>query len=186
VRYIIETLVHSPTICSHFLYHANYCPTISCPINALKNNTNDEGLLQVTLNSTPSTAASSITSRGGNTIDSLSRLQRQLYQSDEGEVENKSTEEAVKRIMKEKVLPYIKFVDSDMTRYNQPDFTDLEDDTSNIAKKLLEQMGRETNDLDQKVKFWIQYRKIVRTIVSDHRCNAAQKMKDALIYGESL
>jgi hypothetical protein len=104
-------------------------------------------------------------------------LQRRLFHENKGFVFNVDTANAIKRVLKEKIFPKIKILSGREQDYLTPDFVGNTADQSRlICEKLIQELDLD-DYLEDKIRFWITYRKLVKNQLVKYRSNCVEDLK---------
>jgi hypothetical protein len=104
-------------------------------------------------------------------------LQRMLFHEDKGFKFNVDTASSVKRVLKEKIFPKIKILSGRENDYLTPDFVgDKADQSRLICEKIFQDLDLEDH-LEDKIRFWITYRKLVKNQLVKYRSNCVEDLK---------
>jgi hypothetical protein len=111
-------------------------------------------------------------------------FQRNLYHENKGFDYNVDTANAIKRVLKEYIFPKIKILSGREHDYLTPDFVgDSVDQSRLICEKLINELDM-PNDLEDKIRFWIGYRKLVKNQLVKYRSNCVEDLKKEYFKGE--
>jgi hypothetical protein len=110
-------------------------------------------------------------------------LQRKLFHEDKGFVFNVDTSNAIKRVLKEKIYPKIKILSGTEQDYLTPDFVgDTADQSRLICEKLIHELDID-DYFEDKIRFWITYRKLVKNQLVKYRSNCVEDLKKEYLKG---
>lgn len=111
-------------------------------------------------------------------------LQRNLYNENRGFEFNVDTFNAIKRVLKEKIFPKIKILSGREQAYLTPDFVgDPVDQSRLICDKLIHELDM-SNYLEEKIRFWITYCKLVKNQLVKYRSNSVEDLKREYFKGK--
>jgi hypothetical protein len=104
-------------------------------------------------------------------------LQRKLFHDSRGFEFNVDTANAIKRVLKEKIFPKIKILSGSEQDYLTPDFIgEVTDQSRLICEKLIQELDL-SDYLQDKILFWITYRKMVKNQLVKFRSNCVEDLK---------
>lgn len=104
-------------------------------------------------------------------------LQRRIFHENKGFVFNVNTASAIKRVLKEKIFPKIKILSGREQDYLTPDFVgDRADQSRLICEKIVLDLDLDDH-LEDKIRFWITYRKMVKNQLVKYRSNCVEDLK---------
>jgi len=110
-------------------------------------------------------------------------LQRRIYHENRGFEINVDTSNAIKRVLKEKIFPKIKILSGSEQDYLTPDFVgDTADQSRLICEKLIHELDLSAY-LEDKIRFWITYRKLVKNQLVKYRSNCVEDLKKEYFRG---
>lgn len=111
-------------------------------------------------------------------------MQRKFYNEGTGFPFSIDLANSVKRVLKEKIFPKIKLLSDLETQYMAPDFVGAPMDQSrNICDVLIRELEL-PDDLEDKIKFWITYRSLVKNQLVKYRSNCVEELKKQYFKGE--
>jgi hypothetical protein len=113
-------------------------------------------------------------------------FQRKLYNDNKVFPKTVDVESSIKRIMKEKVYPRLKILSDTESQFRQPDFVGKPVDQSRVICDVLSQELDLHDSLENKVRFWITYRSLVKNQLVKYRSNCVEDLKREYFRGEDL
>ena len=110
-------------------------------------------------------------------------LQQKLFHEDKGFVFNVDTSNAIKGVFKEQIYLKIKILSGMEQDYLTPDFVgDTADQSQLMCEKLIHELDID-DYLEDKIQFWITYRKLVKNQLVKYRSNCVEDLKKEYLKG---
>ena len=95
-------------------------------------------------------------------------------------------ESAIKRVMKEKVYPRLKILSDTESQFLHPDFVGKPVDQSRVICDVLSRELELHDSLENKVRFWITYRSLVKNQLVKYRSNCVEDLKREYFRGKDM
>ena len=83
----------------------------------------------------------------------------------------------VKKTIRERIFPMIKFVDNDILK------TIKLREHNNIIHFMLQDLNRLDDDDVKRAKFWLAYQKEIKTVLTTRKTEVSNQMKDTVLTG---
>jgi len=110
-------------------------------------------------------------------------LQRKLFHDNRVFEFNVDTANAIKRVLKERIFPKIKILSGSEQDFLTPDFVGEASDQSRlICDKLIQELDL-SDYLQDKILFWITYRRMVKNQLVKFRSNCVEDLKKEYFRG---
>jgi hypothetical protein len=111
-------------------------------------------------------------------------LQRKLYNDNKGYPKSVDVANAIKRVMKEKVYPRLKILSDTESQFLTPDFVGRAIDQSRTICEILVRELDLPATVEEKVRFWITYRSLVKNQLVKYRSNCVEELKREYFRGK--
>ena len=115
--------------------------------------------------------------RQNNLEDEKNRLVIEVFQKGLMEERNPCVLVTVKKTIRERIFPMIKFVDNDILR------TIKLREHNNIIRFMLQDLNRLDDDDVKRAKFWLAYQKEIKTVLTTRKTEVSNQMKDIVLTG---
>ena len=109
--------------------------------------------------------------------DEKNRLVIEVFQKGLMEERNPCVLVTVKKTIRERIFPMIKFVDNDILR------TIKLREHNNIIHFMLQDLNRLDDDDVKRAKFWLAYQKEIKTVLTTRKTEVSNQMKDTVLTG---
>ena len=108
----------------------------------------------------------------------INRLVIEVFQKGLVEERNPCVLVIVKKTIREKIFPMIKFVDNDVLK------TVKIRENNNILHVMLQDLNRLDDDDVKRAKFWLAYQKEIKNVLTTRKTEVSNQMKDTVVTGK--
>ena len=108
----------------------------------------------------------------------INRLVIKVFQKGLVEERNPCVLVIVKKTIREKIFPMIKFVDNDVLK------TVKIRENNNILHVMLQDLNRLDDDDVKRAKFWLAYQKEIKNVLTTRKTEVSNQMKDTVVTGK--